>query len=180
MTVGADAGRPLDGGVRANLRPPFRADLRQVIGPDEGGAGIVPAADDHDGLRGKLHTGIELRNRGIVPGLDLAEKDLRQCRSVEPHLAGLDALEVHNRNRAADHAGELNEAILVELIELERHVGGAESDDVVANVSDPGARADLVVVHHDSGLFLIGIRPFRKDRIGKRRAGAGNLHGRRR
>ena len=40
LTLGADAGWPLYGGVFADLRVPLRTDLRQIIPPDEGGAGI--------------------------------------------------------------------------------------------------------------------------------------------
>jgi TolB-like protein/anti-sigma regulatory factor (Ser/Thr protein kinase) len=130
------------------------------------------------GLRGKLRIRIELGNRRIVPGLDIAEIDLGQCRPIELELTGLDALEVHHRDGAADDGRELDEAILVQLIGGERHVGGAEGDGLVLDLLDAAAGADRLVVQACPGLLPVGIRPFCIDRIGEGRSGARDIQGR--
>jgi hypothetical protein len=71
----------------------------------------------------------------------------------------------------------LHEAVLVEVFGLERHVRGAEIDRFRLDLLDAAARADRLVVHAGPGLRLVGFRPFGIDRVGKGRAGAGNLGG---
>ena len=67
VALGADAGRPLDRRAGADLRLPLRADLREVVGEDEGRARAVRAMDHDDRLRRQLGIGIQLLDRSVVP-----------------------------------------------------------------------------------------------------------------
>ena len=84
----------------------------EVVGEVEGRARAVRAMHDGDRLRRQLGARIELRDRRVVPGLDLAEEDLGQRRAVDDEIAGLDAFEVDDRHDAAHHHRELDEAVL--------------------------------------------------------------------
>src|SRR5205807_7433085 len=61
----------------------------------------------------------------------------------------------------------LNKRALVEFLAGKRRVRGAEGDGLRFDLLDAAARADRLVVQPDIGLFLVGIGPFRVDRIGK-------------
>ena len=124
---------------------------------------------------GSLTLGIELLDRRVVPVLDLAEEDLGERRAVEHELARLDAVEVDDRHDAAHHRRELDEAVLVELLALQRRVGGAEGHGLGLDLLDAAARADRLIVQADAGLLLIGVRPLGVDRIGEGGAGAGDV-----
>ena len=84
---------------------------------------------------------------------------------------------VDDRHDAAHHHRELLQPVLVELLGLQRHVGGAEIDRLGGDLLDTTTRADRLVVHARSGLGLVRLGPFGIDRVGEGRAGAGNLGG---
>ena len=67
---------------------------------------------ERDRLARQLGVRVELRDRRIVPGLDLAEIDLGERRAVDRQFARLDAVEIHDRHDAAHHRRELREADL--------------------------------------------------------------------
>src|SRR6266516_5234537 len=75
IALGADADRPLDRRVEANLRLPLRTDLGQVIGKIVGRTRAVRAMHDCNRLRRQLGRRVELGDGRIVPSLDLAEED---------------------------------------------------------------------------------------------------------
>ena len=80
------------------------ADLGQIVGEVEGRARTVGAVNDRDRLRRQLRIRIELLDRRIVPLGDLAEEDVGERRTVEDEVAGLHAVDVHDRDdRAHDH-----------------------------------------------------------------------------
>ena len=91
----------------------------------------------------------------------------------------LDAVEIDDRHDAAHDHRELGKTVLVEILALQRRIGGAEGDGLGLDLLDAAAGADRLVVQADAGLLLIGVGPFGVDRIGKGRAGAGNVGGRR-
>src|SRR5262249_59449277 len=64
------------------------------------------------------------------------------------------------------------ETSLVERLAGGRRIGGGEGDGLVFDLLEAAARADRLVVQADVGLFLVGIGPFRIDRIRKGRSGA--------
>ena len=66
---------------------------------------------------------IELLDRRIVPGLDLAEEDRWRASGRRARARRLDAFDVDDRHDAAHHRRELDEAGLLELLGLQRHVG---------------------------------------------------------
>ena len=68
--------------------------------------------------------------------------------------------------------GNCTQTGLLEVVRLQRHVGGAERHGLGLDLLDAAARADRLVVEADAGLLLVGIRPFRVDRIRERRAGS--------
>ena len=126
---------------------------------------------------GSLAFGIELGDRRIVPVLDLAQEDLGERRAVERDVAALDAFEIDDRHDAAHHGRELDDADLVELFRLQRHVGGAEGHGLGADLLDAAAGADRLIVQAVAGLLLVGVGPLGVDRIREGRAGAGNVDG---
>ena len=101
---------------------------------------------------GQLDAGVQARDRRVVPGRDLADVDAaRAASAVELELAGRDALEVDDRDDAADDHGELHQAVGLEVGLLERRVGGAEVDGLGLDGRDAAARADRLVVELDAG-----------------------------
>ena len=177
VTLGADAGRPLQRGVDANFRFPVRADLGQVVGEVIGGARSVRAMHDRDRLARQLGIGIELFDRGVVPGLDVAEEDLGERRTVEDQFAGLYAVEIDDRHDAAHDHRKLREAGFVELLARQRRVARAEGNGLGLDLLDAAARADRLIVQPVAGDFLIGVRPFCINWIGKSGAGTRNVGG---
>ena len=87
IALGADAGGPVNGGVRTDIGLPGRADARQVGGEDEGGARTVRTMHDADGLARQVDAGVQLLDRRIVPAGDLALVDGGQGRR-RPGSAG--------------------------------------------------------------------------------------------
>ena len=175
VALAAHAFGPRHRGAGADLLLPFRADLRQVVGPDERRARAVRATDDRDQLVGQLDARIEIGDRLLVPLLDLAEVDVGEHGSRELHRAGRDAFDVHDRHDAADDRRKLHEAGGLQVLGLERHVGRAEVDGLGLDLGDAAARADRLVVHADAGLLLVRLGPLGVDRVRKRRAGAGDV-----
>jgi hypothetical protein len=132
---------------------------------------------DGDRLRRQLGRRVELGDGRIIPGFDLAHEDLCECRAVDDEVAGLDSVDVHHRHDPAHHHRELNETTLVELLARQRRVGGAEGHGLGLDLLDAAAGTDRLVVQPDIGLLLIGIGPFRINRIGEGRAGARDVEG---
>ena len=73
--------------------------------------------------------------------------------------------------------GNCTRPSFVEVLALQRRVGGAEVDGLGLDLLDAAARADRLVVQADAGLLLVGVRPLGVDRVGEGRAGAGNVGG---
>src|SRR5262249_33508505 len=142
-----------------------------------GGARTVRSVDDGNCLLGQLETGVELGDGRVVPGLDLAQEDVGDGRTVENQRAGLDAGDVDDRHDAAHHHRELRQSVLVEVGALQRRVGGTEGNGAGVDLLDAAAGTDRLVVQADAGRLLIGIRPFRVNRIRERSAGTRNLRG---
>ena len=136
--------------------------------------------NDGDRLRRKLGIRIELLDRGIVPRLDFPKEDFRKRRPVEHDVTGLDAVDVDNGDDAAEHGRELNQAGLIEVFRLQRHVRGPESDGLGLDLLDSAAGADRLIVQPCARPFLIGVGPLGVDRIGERGASARNVGGLRR
>ena len=182
IALGADAGRPFDRGAGAGLGLPFGVRLREIVGEVEGGARTVGAAHHGDGVGRQLQLRIELGDRGIVPLLDLAEIDVAEHFARQHQFARLDAFEVHDRHDRAHHHRPLHQAVLLELLVLERRVGGAEGHGLGLDLLDAGAGADRLVVQTVAGLLLVGVGPLRIDREGEGGARAGDIgsEGRRR
>ena len=147
----------------------------EVVGEVEGGARAVGAMDVGDREIGQLEVRIELLDRRIVPLRDLAHVDLGDGRTVEHEFAGLHARDVDDHDDAAHHHRPLGEAVLVEVLRLQRRVGRAEGHGLGPDLLDAGARADRLIVEAVAGVLLIGVRPFGVDRERKGRPGAGNI-----
>ena len=178
IAFGADTAAPFDRDVGADLRPPVRADLAEIMGEHVGGRGSIGPMHRHDRLRGQPHIGVQPLDRRIVPRLDLAEEDLGQDGAVEGNVARLHALDVDDRNRAAHHGRELQQAVAFQVGALERQVGRGERHRPRQDLPDARARADRLIVQPDAGLLLVGLGPERVDRIRKHRPGASDDRGR--
>jgi hypothetical protein len=107
----------------------------------------------------------------------MAEDGSSQSLAVEHQFARLDAREIDHRHHAAHHGRELDQAVLVELLGLERHVRRAEGHGLGDDLLDAAARTDRLVVHPEAGLFLVGVRPLGIERVGEGGARAGNVGG---
>src|SRR6185369_11956000 len=59
IAFGADTAAPFDRDVGADLGPPVRADLAEIMGEHVGGRGRIGAVHRHDRLRGQPHIGIQ-------------------------------------------------------------------------------------------------------------------------
>jgi len=75
----------------------------------------------------------------------------------------------------SDDHRELPEARLLKILRFSGMSGSADGDGLRLDLLHAAAGADRLIVEADSGLLLLGIRPFRKDGIRKRGAGAGNI-----
>ena len=170
VALATEAADPFHRRAFTDLRLPLRAHLGEVVGEDEGGPGAVGTVHRRDGLVGQLEARIQVRDGGVVPLLDLAEVDVGEQRAGQLELAGLDAGNVHHGNHAADDRRELDEAVLGELLRLERHVARAEVDGLGLDLLDTGAGADRLVVDLGAGRLVVGFRPLGVERRGKRRA----------
>ncbi len=176
VTLAASAtARPVDRGALANRALPVRADLGQVVGEDEGGARTVGAAHRQDVLARQLGVRVQCLDGGIVPLLDLAQVDVRQQFAGDGQFARLDALQVDHRHHAADHRGELHQALLGQLFVLQGRVGGAEVDGLGANLLDAAGRADGLIVDLVTRCFLVCIGPFGIHGRRERCASTGNF-----
>jgi hypothetical protein len=69
----------------------------------------------------------------------------------------------------------LHEAVLLELIGLQRRVGCAERDGLGLDLLDARTRADRLIVQTIAGVFLVGVSPLRIDREWECRAGTGDI-----
>ena len=78
---------------------------------------------------------------------------------------------------AADDRRKLHQTRGLQILGLQRHVGRAEVDGLRLDLRDAAAGADRLVVHADPGLLLVGVGPFRVDRIRERGAGACDVDG---
>ncbi len=177
VALGADADGPLDGGRRADLGLEVAVHFGEVVREHGRGARAVRTTHDGNGLRGQLRVRVQLGDRGVIPLGDGAEEDLRQRVAVEDEGARGHAFEVHDRHDAAHDHRELDEAVLLELFTLERRVGCAEGHRLGLDLLDAAARADRLVVETDVGLFFVGVRPLRIDRVGEARTGARDVGG---
>src|SRR5579863_5842279 len=131
--------------------------------------------DDGNRLRWQLRLRIEFLDRRIVPAFYGAEKNRGQSRTVKHQVTWLYPLEVHHRNDGAHHHRELDQAIFVEVRSLERRIARAEGNSPRLDLLDAATRADRLIIEADAGLSFVGVRPFGVDRIGKGRAGAGDI-----
>ena len=154
---------------------PVRADLRQIVGEDEGRTGAIGAVDGRDGLVGELEPRVQIGDRRVIPLLDLAEVDVCEHRTGQLHVAGLDAGDIHHRNHAADDGGELDQPVPGELFRLERHVARSEVHGLGGDLFETCPGPDGLIVHLGTGGLVVGFRPLRIQRRRKGRARAHDL-----
>ena len=128
-----------------------------------------------DSLVRQLDARIELLNRRVVPGLHFAEEDLGQCRPVEHEIAGLASPDVHDRNDAAHHHGKLRQASFIQILAGQGRLRRAKGHGLGLDLLDAAAGANRSVVEPGSGLFSVGVGPFRVDGIGEACAGASDV-----
>ena len=146
----ADADRPIDRDAAAELRRPRGADARQVVGQVVRRARVVGPMRDRDRGARQRHAFVQLRDRGIVPRLDLAHEDLRERRTVHVQEV-LDAGEVvHDRRRAERPRDLLAALACAELVCSERCVARTEVDRASGDCRDPAAGADGAVLELDA------------------------------
>ena len=177
VALAGNAGSPFHRGVVADLVFPLGADLRQVVGENEGRAGTVGPRNHRDVLIGQLNAFVQRGDRGRIPLGDLAKINIGDHRAGEAYTARLDALNIHHRHDTAHDHRELHEAFFFQLLGSERRIGRAEIDRLGGNLLDAATRPDRLIVHADAGLGLVGFGPLRVERIGKGRAGASDVGG---
>src|ERR1051326_4123966 len=74
---------------------------------------------------------------------------------------------MHHRYDAAHDHRELDQARILQLLGIERLVGGAERHGLGLDLLDAAAGTDRLVIESDAGLFLVYVRPLGIDRYGK-------------
>jgi hypothetical protein len=139
VALGTDTDRPLHRRIGPDLGFPVGTDLLQIVCEVERGAGAVRAVNNRNRLRRQFCLGVQLGDRGVIPGLDLAEKDPGESRAVDDELTGRNPGEIDHRYDAAHDHGELNKAATLEIGALERRIGRAERDGFVLNLLDAAA-----------------------------------------
>src|SRR6266851_318649 len=151
----ADTRGPLDGGVLSYLAAPVRADLREVVGEDVGGAASVGAIDGQDRMVWQADAGIVLSDAGVVPLGDLAEVDVGDDVAGEIEVLA-DAREVVHRDNRAEDGGDVHRLDLrtVDLLIAHGAIGGAEVNDTLGDLADTAAGADGLVVDLHAGVLL--------------------------
>ncbi len=175
IALAAQTRRPFERRIDPDLRLPIATDLGEIVGEIIGRAGAVRAMHDGDRLVGQAGPLVEIGDLLVVPFDDLAEEDVGDDRARQLELAGFDALDVEDRDDAAHDHRELGQSALLELLGGQRDVGGAEIDRLALDLLYAAARADRLVVHRQAALRLVGLGPFRIDRVREGSAGAGNL-----
>src|SRR6185312_16702606 len=104
--LAAKSHRPSDGGVRANLGLPLRADLGKIIGENVSGTASIRAMDYDDWQAGKLNSGVGFGNRGVAPIGDLAEKN--SCQHLRRELnTACNTRNVIGRDHGPEHCGNV-------------------------------------------------------------------------
>ena len=137
---------PVDGDAGAEPRLPREADAQEVVGEVVRRARVVGAVDGRDLLRRQRDARVELLDRRVVPGRDLAREDLRQRRAVHVQQV-LRAVEVVDHRGGREGPRDLRAALAGgELVARERRVAGAEVDRAARDRVDAAARADRAVL----------------------------------
>ena len=103
---------------------------------------------------GKRDALVQRGDLRIVPLCDLAVEDVGEQLARQLELPGLHARDVDHRHDAAHHGRELDEAVLLEVLALQRRIGGAEIDRLGLDLPDAAAGADRLVVQAVAGLLL--------------------------
>ena len=132
---------------------------------------------DGDRLVRQLDLRIQLLDRRVIPGLDVAEEDLGERRTIDGQIAWLDAVEIDDRHDAAHHHRKLGETHFVELLARQRCIAGTESYGFGFDLLDAATGTDRLIVQSVAGCFFVVIGPFGIDRIREGRAGTGNVGG---
>ena len=127
-------------------------------------------------------SGIERLDRGIGPGLDLAEIDVGEHRPGEAQaLPSRQAIEIGDDRDAAHDDRKLLLAVLGEVGRRHRNVRGGEIQFRLLKPHQAGERADRLIVDGPvrreevaavGARILVGLRPFGDDRRGEGRSGA--------
>ena len=127
---------------------------------------------------GKADARVQLRDRRVVPLGNLAEEDVGQNRSAEFQLLR-DARDVVHRHITAEHRREVKDLARrgVQLLLRHRPIRCAEEDRLAGDLTNPGARAQRLVVDLDIRVQLVVLgKPLRIDRIREGGAGPGDLN----
>jgi len=130
-----------------------------------------------NGLVGQRLAGIEGSHLGVVPLGNLAHEHFGQHRAAHAQLAGLEALKVEHRHGAANDGRELDHAVLIEILALDRRIGGTESDGLGTDLANAARRADRLVVQTDARFLLVRLGPFAVNRKREGSARAGDVGG---
>ena len=94
---------------------------------------------DRDRLARQLHIRIELFDRRVIPGLDFAEENLGEGRTIDGQIARVHAVEIDDRDDTSHHHRKLREASFVELLARKRSIARAEGDGLRLDLLDAAA-----------------------------------------
>src|SRR3974390_1619834 len=101
--------------------------------------------DDGDFGIWQLYVRVQGLEGWVIPLAEFAEKNVRKQRTREFQLAWLDAVDIDDRNHAADNQRKLTQAEFCKFVRLDRHVGRAEVHRASFDLGDPAARSDGLV-----------------------------------
>src|SRR6185312_4430898 len=145
--LAAKSHRPSDGGVRANLGLPLRADLGKIIGENVSGTASIRAMDYDDWQAGKLNSGVGFGNRGVAPIGDLAEKN--SCQHLRRELnTACNTGNVISGDHGPKHGGDMKDFELgfCKLLVCHGPIAGAKIHSARHELTDSRPAANALVV----------------------------------
>jgi hypothetical protein len=148
----------------------------EIVGEHKSRAGPVSTTHRRYRQVRQLQVGVERGNLLVVPLGDVAKVDIGQDWASQLQLVRLHAGNVNNDIDAANDRGELHQLVRSKLIAGDRHVRGAEIHSAVIDLVDPGAGPNRLIIELYADRAGRCRAPFRVNRRGEARAGAGDLH----
>ena len=173
LATGTD--RPLNRLAFANFGFPVSADLAEVIGEDESGAGAICAVYHCNVVIGQFYTLVFGCDLGVAPFGYFSQINLRQSVPSQLQLAGFDTINVNHGHYAPHYSGELRQVVFAQFIGRKGGVSCTKIHGLGFYLFDAATRTDRLVIQAHIGFSLVGLGPFCIDRVRESRARSGEV-----